>query len=120
MRLWYTFTRCVKLFSWIAINLCNHIRRQVSGIVIPKIMYRNVSEKLYWRPYMDQKHWKQNQKIQNQRIKKAFLPVVSGLFAGMVIKFFNTNLPHIHLLPDAYSTHPPALIPESLKRVPYL
>ena len=34
---------------------------------------------------MDQKHWKQNQKIKNQRIKKAFLPVVSGLFAGMII-----------------------------------
>ena len=39
---------------------------------------------------MDQKQWKQNQRIQNQkiynrRIKKAFLPVTAGLFAGMVM-----------------------------------
>ena len=39
---------------------------------------------------MTQKQWKQNQRIQNQkiynrRIKKAFLPVTSGLLALMVM-----------------------------------
>ena len=39
---------------------------------------------------MTQKQWKQNQRIQNQkiynrRIKKAFLPVTSGLLAFMVM-----------------------------------
>ena len=43
-----------------------------------------------WRPYMDQKQWKQNQRIQNQkihneRIKRVFLPVTSGLLALMVM-----------------------------------
>ena len=43
-----------------------------------------------WRPYMDQKQWKQNQRIQNRniynkRIKRAFLPVTSGLLALMVM-----------------------------------
>ena len=39
---------------------------------------------------MDQKQWKQNQRIQNRniynkRIKRAFLPVTSGLLALMVM-----------------------------------
>ena len=40
---------------------------------------------------MDQKQWKQNQRIQNRniynkRIKRAFLPVTSGLLALMVME----------------------------------
>ena len=55
----------------------------MQGCDFTPILYTKVcknSTLICWRPYMDQKQWKQN-----QRIKKAFLPVTSGLLALMVM-----------------------------------
>ena len=65
----------------------------MQGCNFTPILYTKVcknSTLIYWRPYMDQKQWKQNQRIQNRniynkRIKRAFLPVTSGLLALMVM-----------------------------------
>ncbi len=65
----------------------------MQGYNFALILYTKVCKNstiICWRPYMDQKQWKQNQRIQNRniynkRIKRAFLPVISGLLALMVM-----------------------------------
>lgn len=65
----------------------------MQGYNFALILYTKVCKNstiICWRPYMDQKQWKQNQRIQNRniynkRIKRAFLPVTSGLLALMVM-----------------------------------
>ena len=55
----------------------------MQGYNFALILYTKVCKNstiICWRPYMDQKQWKQN-----QRIKRAFLPVTSGLLALMVM-----------------------------------
>lgn len=56
----------------------------MQGCDFTPILYTKVcknSTLICWRPYMDQKQWKQN-----QRIKKAFLPLTAGLLALMVMQ----------------------------------
>lgn len=61
----------------------------MQGYNFALILYTKVCKNstiICWRPYMDQKQWKQNQRIHNERIKRVFLPLTAGLLALMVMQ----------------------------------
>lgn len=66
----------------------------MQGYNFALILYTKVCKNstiICWRPYMNQKQWKQNQRIQNRniynkRIKRVFLPLTAGLLALMVMQ----------------------------------